>query len=233
MPPSAVYESCIELTAPVEVSVVDVANSVEPTMPNRCSLPSIAPPASSGAVPAPCELERASARRARRRRASPWRRGSRSPGGCRRPCGRRCAAARTGSRASAGSRTGSSSAVGFSNGCAEFALKNPPPLVPSCLIASCEATGPPGRLWVPPVSVVTSVKPVKFWMTPPTISTIAPTTRERQQDAGTMPRVRSTQKLPIVPDLRRAKPRTSAMATAMPTAAETKFCTARPASCTV
>ena len=28
------------------------------------------------------------------------------------------------------------SALGFSNGCAELALKKPPPLVPSCLIAS-------------------------------------------------------------------------------------------------
>ena len=32
--------------------------------------------------------------------------------------------------------------VGFSNGCAELALKKPPPLVPSCLIASWLATGP-------------------------------------------------------------------------------------------
>ena len=32
--------------------------------------------------------------------------------------------------------------VGFSNGCAELTLKKPPPLVPSFLIASCEATGP-------------------------------------------------------------------------------------------
>ena len=31
---------------------------------------------------------------------------------------------------------------GFSNGCAELTLKKPPPLVPSSLIASCEATGP-------------------------------------------------------------------------------------------
>ena len=31
---------------------------------------------------------------------------------------------------------------GFSNGWEEFALKKPPPFVPSCLIASCEATGP-------------------------------------------------------------------------------------------
>ncbi len=33
---------------------------------------------------------------------------------------------------------------GLLNGCAELALKNPPPFVPSSLIASCEASGPPG-----------------------------------------------------------------------------------------
>ena len=33
-------------------------------------------------------------------------------------------------------------AFGFSNGCAEFALTIPPPLVPSSLIASWLATGP-------------------------------------------------------------------------------------------
>ena len=34
------------------------------------------------------------------------------------------------------------SGVGFSNGWEELALKNPPPLVPSSLIASCDAIGP-------------------------------------------------------------------------------------------
>ena len=34
------------------------------------------------------------------------------------------------------------SGVGFSYGCAELALKKPPPLVPSSLMISCEATGP-------------------------------------------------------------------------------------------
>ncbi len=34
--------------------------------------------------------------------------------------------------------------VGFSYGWVEFALKKPPPFVPSILIASCEAIGPPG-----------------------------------------------------------------------------------------
>ena len=42
-------------------------------------------------------------------------------------------------------------------------------------------------------------------------------------------RVRSTQKLPIVCAERRAKPRTSATASAMPVAAETKLCTVSPA----
>ncbi len=34
--------------------------------------------------------------------------------------------------------------VGFSNGLAPFALKNPPPFVPSCLMTSCEATARAG-----------------------------------------------------------------------------------------
>ena len=40
---------------------------------------------------------------------------------------------------------------------------------------------------------------------------------------------RSTQKLPSSMVFIRTKPRTEAIATAMPTAAETKFCTAKPA----
>ena len=34
------------------------------------------------------------------------------------------------------------SGVGFSKGCAELAFQKPPPLVPSCLMAICEAAGP-------------------------------------------------------------------------------------------
>ena len=44
---------------------------------------------------------------------------------------------------------------GFSNGCAELALKNPPPLFPISLMTSCEATGPPTMVWCAPASVVT------------------------------------------------------------------------------
>ena len=46
------------------------------------------------------------------------------------------------------------SCVGFSNGIAELMLKNPPPFVPSCLIAICEAAGPSASVWSPPIAVV-------------------------------------------------------------------------------
>ena len=35
----------------------------------------------------------------------------------------------------------------FSNGWAELALKKPPPLLPSSLMTSCDATGPPTMVW--------------------------------------------------------------------------------------
>ncbi len=53
------------------------------------------------------------------------------------------------------------SAVGFSNGCAELALKNPPPLVPSSLDGLLRGDRPPGSAAVPPVSVVTSCEAVE------------------------------------------------------------------------
>ena len=46
------------------------------------------------------------------------------------------------------------SAVGFSYGCAALALKKPPPLVPSILIATCEATGPCAMVCCAPSKVV-------------------------------------------------------------------------------
>ena len=45
------------------------------------------------------------------------------------------------------------SGVGFSKPCAELALKKPPPLVPSILIASCDATGPIAMVCVLAVNV--------------------------------------------------------------------------------
>ncbi len=44
MPPSAVKESCMALTAPQEAAVVMTANNDEATMPKRTSLPSMFPP---------------------------------------------------------------------------------------------------------------------------------------------------------------------------------------------
>src|SRR4249920_2776991 len=49
-PPKAVYESCAEFTAPVDVPVVDAANTAEPGIPNRTSLPSMFGPDATGAT---------------------------------------------------------------------------------------------------------------------------------------------------------------------------------------
>ena len=56
--------------------------------------------------------------------------------------------------------------AGFSNGWAELALKNPPPLVPSILIASCEATGPTWIACVAPWTVVAFTEPASVWTAP-------------------------------------------------------------------
>ena len=100
-------------------------------------------------------------------------------------------------RGSRRARRSRPSLVPPSNGWAEFTLKNPPPLVPSCLMAIWLATGPPGICWVEPATVWAVVKPWVFWMTPHASSTIATTNDERQQDAQRRAH-RSTQKLPIV-----------------------------------
>jgi len=52
------------------------------------------------------------------------------------------------------------SGVGFSKGWAALALKKPPPLVPSILMATWEATGPAGIVWV---STLTSSITVLPW----------------------------------------------------------------------
>jgi hypothetical protein len=120
--------------------------------------------------------------------------------------------------------------LGFDSGCAELALRVPPPLVPSSLMASWAANGPPGITCGTPSSVVATVKPWRFWMAPWLTSTRAARTLSGSS-TRVVARVRSTQKLPIVALRRRTRPRTSAIATAMPTAADTKFCTASPSTC--
>ena len=59
-----------------------------------------------------------------------------------------------------------------------------------------------------------------------------PPTIEIGNSTYTVARVTSTQKLPIVFFSCRAKPRTNAMATAIPAAAEAKFWTVKAAICT-
>ena len=54
MPPRLVYESWNESTDPVEVSVVDAANTAELGTPKRCSTPSIAALTAVGTVPWCC-----------------------------------------------------------------------------------------------------------------------------------------------------------------------------------
>ena len=85
--------------------------------------------------------------------------------------------------------------------------------------------------WVPPVSVATSTGLAKFWTAPPITSTSAKT-NESGSRIRTVARVRSTQKLPSRSVWVRTNPRISPTATARPTAADTKFWTARPAICT-
>jgi hypothetical protein len=119
------------------------------------------------------------------------------------------------------------SPFGFSNGWAALALSGPPPLVPSSLMASWLANGPPAMAWTAPSRVEAWVKPWKFWITPWLTNTRANTNAIGIR-TRVVPRVRSTQKLPTVADRRRVRPRMRAIATARPTAADAKFCTARP-----
>ncbi len=57
-------------------------------------------------------------------------------------------------------------ALGFSNGWAELALKKPPPLVPSSLMASWLAIGPIAMTCLAPSRVVASIEPSKVCGTP-------------------------------------------------------------------
>ena len=80
-------------------------------------------------------------------------------------------------------------------------------------------------------SIVVAVSPpLKFWITPCETSTTANTAHIGRR-MRVIVRVRSTQKFPIVRAPVRAMPRMIATTTAIPTAADTKFCTVRPSIC--
>ena len=218
-------------TAPVEVPVVLVANRALPQIPNWVSLPSIAAPAAAGTAPrAATSAQVVTASTAPQStaiaasRAVPCRRWPSMVPAVR--------VRQTGmiSRPTISIRL--ATGLGFSYGCAELALKKPPPLVPSSLIASWLATGPPGRVWLPPAIVVITRSGSRFWITPQASSRTATTMLNGSSSRSTI-RIRSTQKLPSSLLFRAAKPRSRAAATAIPTAAEAKFCTVSPTACAV
>ena len=88
------------------------------------------------------------------------------------------------------------------------------PVLPHALHA-----GAPGR--------VATVLPWRFCTTP-WLTRIKPATNATGSRTRVVALIRSAQKFPIVGERRRTIPRTRARATAIPTAADTKFCTARP-----
>ena len=135
-PPNAEKLSCREFTAPVEVPVVAFANSAEPGMPNRTSLPSRLAPANDALCASADQITASIAPH-----SPPMTASSDTP--CRieptiRPKVRVSATGMTSIRKIS---IRFESGFGFSKGCAELALRMPPPLVPSSLIASWDAAG--------------------------------------------------------------------------------------------
>src|SRR6185295_17009342 len=150
-PPSGVNESCQLLIAPQLASVVTVAKSAELAMPNRHSFPSMFPPddvaVTVWSAPAVVSsgLPRASAQYAA---VTPARNRNAIAPHTAQPCLGEpviCPSVHVSPAEIAKMQNSSKklvSGVGFSNGWALLALKKPPPLVPTCLMISCDATGP-------------------------------------------------------------------------------------------
>ncbi len=164
-PPIAENESCMPFTAPQDAAVVTVAKSDVAAMPKRVSLPSMLPPnvaaPASTAMGLGCCSKYAvdSAKTANSvviaaRMAMPWRRlPTISP---------KVKHSAAGIARMASICRKFDSGVAFSKGCAELALKKPPPLVPSSLIASWEATGPMARVCVRVVAGSVTGAPAAF-----------------------------------------------------------------------
>ncbi len=151
--PTGVMPAIEALVAPVAVAVVSTAHRAEGPMPMRHSLPSMlpadwpksptytAPSAASCGVAAVSAVTTATSATPRSTStaamsARPWRR---SP--TMRP---KASTSAKGMSGMAAHWRKFVSGVGFSNADAEFAPLKPPPLVPSCLMATCDAWGPSG-----------------------------------------------------------------------------------------
>ena len=83
-----------------------------------------------------------------------------------------------------------------------------------------------------PARVAISVGGLRFWITPEITSTSA-ARKDSGSSSRSVSRVRSTQKFPSRSVCRRVRPRINAATTAIPTAADRKFCTVSPMACTV
>src|ERR1700733_4944355 len=136
-PPNGVNESWNEFTAPVEVTVVDAANREDPGVPNLTSLPSNAPGASTTAVPGVAPLCMVSNRLMPPTAVSQM---TTMTATSARPC-RLSLTILPNARGVANGITSRMKIVnrlvngfGFSYGCAELALKGPPPLLPRSLM---------------------------------------------------------------------------------------------------
>ncbi len=229
-PPKAEKLSCSEFTAPVDVPVVEFANSAEDGMPKRTSLPSRFAPATTAAGPPgfASAVQMTASTRPHRKVITP---SSATPSRTEPTMRPKVRVSETGMTSIRKISTMSEVPFGFSNGCAELALRMPPPFVPSSLIASCDATGARAIVEDRPSGPMTSTPARRLIITPSATSTTAPTAAIGSR-IRTQPRVMSTHAFPRRSERARAKPRTTATATASPTAAERKFWTVSPAICT-
>ena len=156
-PLSGWAESWKELTAPVLVAVVMAMNRPPTAAPKRCSLPSMLPtpawatvsgnsglPANSRVIANTAPTRKMAAIAAKMVQPWRWLLAYRPNVNVR----------ANGTRRIANISSQFVSGVGLSNGWAELALRNPPPLLPSSLIHSCEAIGPSASVCCAPSSVV-------------------------------------------------------------------------------
>ncbi len=122
--------------------------------------------------------------------------------------------------------------VGFSNGCAELALKNPPPLVPSCLIDLLARDRPHGE------GLLRALErhDVEIRLEVLDHALLHEEQRQNERQNGQQDVQRAAHEIRprncrCRPAERRAIPRTKATATAMPTAAEAKLWNANCVIC--